>query len=254
MEPRRQVDLDLRILPMLFIAALFLGPGLAQAAELVVFETHGTAFRSGQLIDGDSPIRLDDGQKVTLISMDGNVITLVGPFEGAPAPTLKRGEAGVLDALQGLVRDREMNTSALGVARRPDFGNAALRLAPVEPLALPGPWAVDVTSPGDWCYRTADGIELWHPEDRSIDRIDITSLTQKWKAVSEWPSGARTIPLPADMSIADNAKFWFTVDDKDALIVFRTVPDGLPTREAEAAWMVGKNCLHQARVLVGMID
>jgi hypothetical protein len=244
-------ELGRRALLAILVATLYLGCGSAQAAELVVFEAHGTSLQPGQLVDGNSAIKLEDGQRVTLISKDGRVLTLIGPFNGATAPLLKQGGAGVFDALQWLVSTRQIDTSTAGITRSYGIGKGTFRPVLDEPVAaLPGPWMVDITTPGDWCYRIGGRIELWHPKEYKIERIDITKLDERWMTVSEWPSGSQTIPLPADTPITDNAKFWFTVNGKDALIAFRAVPEGIPSREAVAAWMAGKNCVRQARALV----
>ena len=247
----RPIILERRATFVSLVVALFLGGGLAQAAELVVFETHDTSLRSGQLIDGNDLIQLEAGQKITLISMDGKLLTLTGPFNGAAAPRLKQGGGGVLDALQGLTSERDKDRTVLGVARKPGFGKDAIGPVAGETVALPGPWMVDITSPGDWCYRNGDTIELWRPEERQAGSVALTTLDETWEAIVEWPSGSRTISLSSDVPIKDNAKIWFTVDGKDTLIAFRAVPAGMPTREAKAAWMAAKNCVQQARVLVG---
>ena len=121
-------------------------------------------------------------------------------------------------------------------------------------MAPPGPWAVDVSTAGDWCYLAGTTVLFWHPGERKAKRLDIAALDQSWKANGQWPAGSPTFAAPPDMPIADKAMFWFTVDGKDELIKLRAVPKGLPSWKAQAAWMARKNCVLQALALLDEKD
>lgn len=80
--------------------------GSAEAAEFVVFEARHGSLRPGQVIDGNSRIQLAAGQRATLISPDGIMLTLAGPFEGQADDWLAKGGGGVFDVLRELVTKR----------------------------------------------------------------------------------------------------------------------------------------------------
>ncbi len=239
----------LRAFFLLALAVPCYEQGSAEAAEFVVFEARHESLRPGQVIDGNSRIQLAAGQRATLISPDGIMLKLAGPFEGQADDWLAKGGGGVFDVLRELVTKRARNTAGLGVTRKPDFGKEA-----GEPVAPPGPWAVDVTAAGDWCYLAGTTVVFWHPGERKAKRLDIARLDQSWKANGQWPAGSPTFAAPPDMPIADNAMFWFTVDGKDELIKFRAVPKDLPSWKAQAAWMARKNCVLQALALLDEKD
>ena len=73
-------------LPALAFAALILGTATAaMAAELVVVEVRGgVGLKQGDTVDDAKPIKLEDGQMVTLVADDGSILTLRGPYDQAP--------------------------------------------------------------------------------------------------------------------------------------------------------------------------
>ncbi|MBL6929165.1 MAG: hypothetical protein ISR44_08310 [Rhodospirillales bacterium] len=237
-------DIARNTLTGLILPAVFLCLTQAQASELVVFAAEGLSLQSGQVIDSDHILHLEAGQKITLISTDGTMFTVAGRYDGAAAANLKQDGEGVFAALKGLMSPRNKTTTALGVARTADFGKTA------DAAASPQPWLVDTTRAGAWCYRSADDIELWRPASQTFDEISLTSLDETWNTLSRWPDGTQTMRLPAGVPVKDNAKIWFTVDDKDTLITFREVPASVPSKNAMAAWMIGVDCIEQARMLV----
>ena len=118
------------------LAAMLLTALLAlevRAAELVVIEATGTALKAGQSIDGSKPLVLKEGEQVSLVAEDGNVLKLRGPYDKAP-DTAGTGGMEVSKALAALVSGQR---SEYGVMR-----------SKVDMANLPRPWVVDVTHSG----------------------------------------------------------------------------------------------------------
>src|SRR5262249_48241921 len=80
-------------------AALFMGTAsVAMAAELVVVEVRGgVGLKQGDVVDDARPIKLEDGQMLTLVAEDGTILNLRGPYDQKPG-----GGSGGIDVASAL--------------------------------------------------------------------------------------------------------------------------------------------------------
>src|SRR5690349_10750371 len=109
-------------------AALILGTAFAAtAAEFAVVEVRGTtSLKAGDVVDDGQPIKLLDGQMVTLVAEDGSILTIRGPYDQTP----KGGGSGGVDvagALGALATGKAQNVAGV------------VRSANTE-VHLPSPW------------------------------------------------------------------------------------------------------------------
>src|SRR5690242_2569826 len=133
-------------------AALILGTAsAATAAELVVVEVRGgVALKQGDTVDDAKPIKLEDGQMLTLVADDGSILTLRGPYNEPPAGG--KGGVDVASALGALATGKAQNVAGV------------VRSANTE-VHLPGPWLIDVSHAGVACLRPGEQPVLWRVSD-----------------------------------------------------------------------------------------
>jgi hypothetical protein len=213
------------------------------AADLVVATAKGVDLQPGAKVDGTKILKLDAGQKLTLISNDGKTIKLTGPYEGAPAPeTVASG--GIADSLKGLVAAQGAGTANLGVTRG------------AETHALPEAWLIDVTTGakdgGDRCILAdAPQMVLWNPTPVATPGGVLRPADKSFQAKLNWPAQADRLAVPLKkLVIKDGATYQVELQGTTSSLVFHTIPATASTDAVKAAWMVEKGCNAQAAALV----
>ena len=215
-------------------------PAAASAVELVVVvEARGGPYKIGQKVDGNLPITLTAGQKLTLIAQNGATVRLRGPFEGAPAPDSAIEGGDVATALLNLGRQTDSTATSLGVVR-----------AGTEERIAPDPRAMDITRPGHRCLLGESAAVLWWP-DRSTDnaKLEISPADRSWSARARWPSNSDRMALPANLPLRDGQTYLFEINKVSSAVVVHLVPADLSTESVRAAWMLEKGCYGQAVAL-----
>jgi hypothetical protein len=214
-------------------------PTAASAVEVVVVEARGGSFKTGDKIDGNAPITLAAGQKLSLIAQNGATIRLRGPFEGPPAPDSAVERGDVATALLNLGRQTESTSTSLGVVR-----------AGTEERIAPDARAMDITRPGHRCLMGDATAVLWWP-DRSADtaKVEIMPADRSWSARATWPSNSDRMALPANLPLRDGQTYLFEINKVSAAVVVHLVPADLSTESVRAAWMLEKGCYGQAVAL-----
>ena len=212
----------------------------ALAAEVLVVDAKGVDLVPGQKIDGSKPLVLAVGQRVTLITADGQTIKLKGPSDAPPAPQVEENKGDVVDSLKGLIKSREANTSTAGVIRK---GNAAIN--------QPSPWLIEIEDSGDRCLFEGERTVFWRvtiPSTQS--EMQITPIDHSWSASTQWPAGSDKLALPPSIRINNDQAYVVTIDGSSANLTMHILPKTVETSAAKAAWMIEKGCEAQARSLI----
>jgi len=210
-----------------------------EAADLVVIEARGAPFEAGQTIDGTKPIKLEVGQKLSLIAQNGNTIHLRGPFEGPPAPEGTAEGGNVVTALLNLGKQTESVSGTLGVVR-----------AGADERISPDPRSMDITRDGNRCVFANSEPVLWWPDrGQGAAKIDISPADRSWRARTNWPSDSDRLALPANMPLHDGQTYVVEIGKASAALTVHVVPSGLAPEPVQAAWMLEKGCFGQAVAL-----
>jgi len=211
----------------------------ALAADVVVIEARGGSFKTGQTIDGNQPITLTAGQKLSLIASNGQTIRLRGPFEGPPAPEGAAEGGNVVTALLNLGRQTESTSSSLGVVR-----------AGADERIAPDPRAMDITRPGARCLLGEASAVLWWPDrGEGEGKVEISPADRSWSARATWPTNSDRMALPANLPLRDGQTYMIEIGKVSAAVVVHVVPAELSTEAVRAAWMLEKGCFGQAVAL-----
>jgi len=206
-----------------------------RAADLVVIEATGTSLKAGQTIDGTAPLTLKEGEQVSLVAEDGNVLKLRGPYDGVPGSGGGSG-VGVSKALAALVSGQR---SEYGVIR-----------SKVDTANLPNPWVVDVTRSGKVCLRQGERLVFWRP-DRSRDvTLTIMPVDRSWRAQAEWPQGTSELEAPSGFPLKERRTYLFSMGGRTSALTLLGVPESLSNDHMRAAWMLEMNCIAQTKALL----
>ena len=134
------------------------------ADPVIVMDVRGTKLKPGATIDGDKPLILGEGERITLIRTDGVTVTLRGPFDGVPI-SKKSLTNDPKQALSALVATRDARTNSVGSIR-----------AAGDAKELPSPWLIDVTRPGVRCLPEGDRPIFWRPDATNEVQLTVTPL------------------------------------------------------------------------------
>ena len=228
-------------LPALAFAALILGTATAaMAAELVVVEVRGgVGLKQGDTVDDAKPIKLEDGQMVTLVADDGSILTLRGPYD--QAPTGGQGGVDVASALGALTTGKAQNVA--GVVRS---ANTEIR--------LPAPWLVDVSHPGVACLRAGEQPVLWRQSDAGSGTLTMMPADRSWRAQAPWPVGSPTMQTPNTFPIKDGRTYLADFGGKPVAVTLTQIPSKVTSPRMQAAWMLEKGCVAQAEALLRTVQ
>ena len=226
------------ILSLAFAAGI---AGAASASELVVVSTHGLRLTPGQTVDGGQPIKLEDGQQVTYLAADGQVIEIDGPFDGTPDSQVKGGSGDAASAVTALLTEHQARTSEVGVVR----GDNEVK--------LPDPWVVDVTHPGTSCVIPGHSVVLWRSEDLSETQVSIAPADRSWSVSGDWPASADRLAMPDSLPLRDRTSYVINVGGKLAPVTVRVIPASVSNDVMRASWMAEVGCDSQANALLAMM-
>lgn len=217
-------------------AALALLTAPARADGLVVAEVHGGSLKPGQTLDAAQPVKLEVGQRVTLIADNGAIIKLTGPFDGVPDPQGKR-MGSVADSMLKLASQSTQGAWSMGAVRAPES-------------PPPEPWLVSVGSSGQRCLQDGRPVVFWHNPPAAETDVEISPADHAWRADTKWPAGLDKLAMPADFPAEDNRSYVIAVGGDSATVTLHIIPPVFSSDAMRAAWMLEKGCIGQARVLV----
>ncbi|HTS93432.1 MAG TPA: hypothetical protein VMG55_15580 [Stellaceae bacterium] len=207
----------------------------ARAADFVVIEATGVSLKPGETIDGNKPLVLKEGQQVSLVAEDGNVIKLRGPYDQAPGAA----GGGGLDVSKAL--------AALVSGQRSEYGVIRSKSDSVN---LPDPWVVDVSHSGKVCLRSGERLVFWRPDGSRDVTLTIMPVDRSWRAQAEWPQGTSQMEAPSGFPLKERRTYLFSIGGRTSALTLLELPDTLVNDHMRAAWMLEMNCLSQTKALL----
>lgn len=232
----------------LFVSVLVLaGIGGAKAADLVVIKSNVQALAKGAVIDDAKPISVGAGQSVSLVSSTGAVVTITGPFEGAPSQRAGGGGTGdgrLVASLATLLQGHGADSSQLGATRA---GEAEV---PDDPFH------VNITRSSDHCVPAGTALKLWRPTAAKSERGKLKSLeTGGLQKEFTWAAGEMLADWPAGVPLKDGAAYLITSADRatPARIIVHLIPATAGSGVAQAAWMAENGCNDQAMSVIAAL-
>jgi hypothetical protein len=216
----------------------------ANARQLVVIESSSPSIKSGQILDSAKPLNLDKDVKLTLITDDGRVTKLSGPFSGLPdsksssAGASSSGGTRMIAMLSRLVGPKSMDQSSIGTVR------SGVGTPPSDP------WMIDVKRRGAHCVKE-NSVKFWRPKSRRSSKISVLLMPSGSKVKVKWPKRTALLKWPGSVPLTDGAAYKIKISGMPTKTInIHLAPSGLPTPAHGAAWMVGKGCMAQAKALL----
>jgi hypothetical protein len=223
------------------VLAALIFAAAANAAELVITESTIIGFEPGMVIDGGQELSIRKGHKISLISPNGKVIKLNGPYKGVPDPADKSADASKLvTALSTLVSGQGRDSSQLGAIRDAASARGA------------DPFRIDVASGGDQCVVTGKPTILWLPGGAPVSSLWIARAGSSEAAMVKWPEGEAQTPWPANLPVVDGAAYQILRQPakEESEIRLHVVAAETGNNAELAIMMQEKNCLTQAFALL----
>jgi hypothetical protein len=218
-------------------AALLLAATGARADDMVVVAARGIALAPGQKIDASKPLKLVEGQHVTLIAVDGVTLKLDGPFDKPPA-SAKRGGAGP-GSIAALLTQAGARTGEAGVTRS---GNSV--------AALPNPWVLDVSRTGTVCLLQGERPVFWRPVSARAAKLSVMPADRSWLGEAVWPEGSNELIPASDIAIQPDSVFFVALDGgEESAVSVSYVPKDLDNNAMRVAWLADQGCEAQAEAL-----
>lgn len=230
-----------RKLSILALAILVMASTPVNGADLVVLESNTPALPAGQLVD-DALLNVPVGATITVLSANGQSMTVKGPHSGALPETAKSEDNSRLNAaLSRLISDNATTSSSLGAVRGTEEA-ADVPMGTLSADHVGAQCVVANTLPA--ILRTQTGPA----ESASLKQIPGNEAAVLWargQGTTDWPEmvpiidggiyllrrADRTIPLKIELHVLanDTASDIFTV-----------------------AWAASQGCTIQARA--GLAD
>jgi len=216
--------------------------GTAFAYPLVVVDARGGQLRPGVRVDSAAPLSLKPGERVVLVGPDGRVSIVQGPHNGPPAAAGGPVQNPRL-ALAALIATRNDRASTVGAVR-----SGALA------AALPAPWLIDVSRPGERCIRDDAPPIWWRPATSDAASFVVYPVDRSWRANFQWKPGEDQITAPALMRLDGAKMIVIKTGTQERAIRLNIIPADITDPAVLAAWMLEKACVQQADALMRQIE
>jgi hypothetical protein len=217
----------------------------AAAAEIVVIESNSPRFVAGQLLDDSAPIELAAGQSLLIVTEDGRVVRLDGPYDGpavGPAP-----DAGaVRRAVERLVNAGEPRVGGVGAVRGDEDAGSGVD-------TRPDPWLVHAERDGEQCARNGRPLELWREDAARSIAVEVEDAVSGLAATTRWDAGAHRAVWPERIAGIDGHIYVIRLDasDRSTAVRLRILEGSVDSSPlTAAAWLAAKGCTAQAALLL----
>jgi hypothetical protein len=215
-----------------------LAAGSAAAQSLVVVEARGVDLKVGSRIEGARPITLPAGGKLVVVRSDGQVISLRGPHNG-PLKIQAAPQDGANRALAALVNTRNDRANRVGAVRS---GASA--------AALPSPWLVDITRPGERCIVEGQPIGWWRASSGHAEDFTLFPLDRSWNALLRFDANQSTLSVSKVSDIDVSKAFIIRAQDLEYSIRIHLISAEVTEPAILAGWLIEKGCIQQADALL----
>ena len=212
-------------------------PVPAAAEEFVVFVSNFPRLPVGKVLGENTAIDIPATAAVVLISCDGVVLSITGPYTGSPHDPARPG-----------CKDRKFVAEAVKAAR-------TLAKAKIEPGTVGAPmsengWAI-AAGPGVRCVREGVPTVLWRPDGAGELSFGMREVAGSAAAEVVWRAGVQVAPWPYRLALADGAQFDLgPPQGKTERMTFRVVGWRHATDGYRAVFMAAQGCEAQAMALV----
>ncbi|HNP34708.1 MAG TPA: hypothetical protein PKK10_02540 [Woeseiaceae bacterium] len=226
-------------------AVLLCSATAAAWADFVVLETDADAFRTGQLLAGDVTVSLGENERIVLLSADGSIVAISGPYEGVPRGRDAQ-DVDVRNALAHLIDNSDNLHATLGSTR-------AAPQRPGDPPDERDAWHLDPFSSGNQCVLSGRDVVFWRADDTAALQLVLQRPGKNGDGAIDWPTGASTASWPAAIPLVSGElyvvrrKGWMDNAMIRVVVLDSAISETLQTA---IAWLAINGCRSQARILL----
>ncbi|MDM8564030.1 hypothetical protein QUF74_00080 [Candidatus Halobeggiatoa sp. HSG11] len=187
----------------------------------------------GKMLTEKTEINLKLGDKIQVEITKGNkkvIYTFDGPYD-ADKKTDKKSD--------GLIKTiREI------------FGNKRPIIAKYEQLK--NSELLVVSEDSNFCYASDAPLKLWRPDAKTKIEVSINETTLKWDAKQDMLEiSVDKLPTTGNIHLAKIIKSSST-KKSPLFIKLHKMPTKLISNTSKGKWMLGKNCVRQAKIIFQM--
>jgi hypothetical protein len=197
----------------------------AYAADAVLLASTVPGYVPGMVVSSNDRLNVPDGASATLLFQSGEMLHLMGPFEGTLGQQqVKTGESSV-SMLADMFRMHGVDATVIGGTRSAGAGSS-INIDDVQ---------VDAQHSGTYCVEPSTSV--WVTRGEGDSRI--YSVRHKGSSRTlGWPAGAQRTEWPADVPIEDGSQFEIAADGAArTTVTFHAMPS--VTANAAAAVATG---------------
>ena len=225
---------------ILTIALITLGLPLHADTGFVVIASIESAIPKGAMLERSQAIDLNSGASLTLLSAQGKVIQLKGPYNGTVDSDVSEGDVDILRSISKLVKYSKNEDLSLAAFRNISFNVRS---------NLPEIWGIDIDQPGQYCMREDIALNLWWPDAFKGAVITLTNNKTQQQKKFRWATKNRYFEWPVDFNknhddttytVKNNVANWETEFN------LTTLPLTLARDMDRIVWMFENSCQSQA--------
>lgn len=228
----------------------------AAADQFVIIHGKATpALSAGDVVGTDSQLSIAAGITLTLIDSDGRKIRIAGPFDGSIRDLQLESGAGKVEDRPSKSGAASLNVvKAIAGLLRQAASESADRAIPLG-RQMSDPWLINVSVADHHCVKALQSARFWRSNFRDSDRFVLETRNLRQRAGIPWPAGTDELDWPLEVEFEDGGSYLMqTSRINPRPFTIHVVPDSLPTRAHQAAWMADRACKEQALLLVLTAD
>lgn len=226
---------------------LIVSLSLHAESGFVVISSIESDIPRGAMLERSRVIDLNSGAALTLISANGRVIQLKGPYKGAIDSDTETGGADILQSISSLVQYSKDEDLSLAAFRNISLNNQANLIAI---------WGIAIETSGQYCIREDLPLNLWWPGAFKGAVITLFNTKTLKQEKFRWTSKQQHIKWPSGFDIQEGTTYTIknNVANQDSQFSLMKLPDGITGDMGKVVWMFENACQPQAiRLLKDLI-
>lgn len=216
-------------------------------ADHIVLQSDTDEYSIGQVLQDPLTLLLNDGKHIVLMSEQGDVFDIDGPFTGAPNGS-HPDEFDLKKALSSLIDQAAHRHASLGSTR---LGGTRISAPEARPA-----WKLNPFETGSQCVIAGLPVRFWRTEPND----ELLLVMQRPGSVGTgeifWPAGKSESDWPESIPIADDELYvvrrpgWM----QNAMIRLKILPAAVTDNvESSVAWLAVNGCKSQAEMLLDAV-
>ena len=212
-------------------------------ADHIVLHSDATSLWQGQLIVEHTPLVLQDGERVVLLSEYGDLLEILGPFEGLPKG-VEIDDFNMKDALSNLIDAPSQLHATLGSTR---FAGILSQQDDSMPV-----WNLDPFSSGTQCISEREDVLFWRAAAEESLLLALQRPGSDGSGDVNWMEDQATARWPKEIPLIHGELYvlrrpgWM----ENAMIRIAVLPKSVVENpNATIAWLAINGCKRQAQAV-----